>query len=229
MALKQAISNAIKENRKYIGWTTGDQAAEMFKLDKFYNDVMVTHNDASRPSEARYDVGLWTSGRFKNGDGSDRDISNRSAKALERYIGKEATKQAVEELKKNPRGEVNITDLDLKNKGMRNFYDRDLVDAAKQIAKALGVRPPMKTKIVGQDVLENRSDNQYDSWVMELPQAATGNHDEIISRMPLYMPAIETTGDGSNPRAMWEQMKFRSPKFQQFYYTQRKSCICRER
>ena len=216
MALKQAISNAIKENRKYIGWTTGDQAAEMFKLDKFYNDVVVSYNDASRVDEPRYDVGLWTSGRFKDGDGSDRDISNRSAKALERYIGKEATKQAVEKLKKNPRGNVNITDLDLKNKGMRNFYDRDLVDAAKQIAKALGVRPPMKTKIVGQNVLENRSDSQYDSWVMELPQAATGNHDEIISRMPLYMPAIETTGDGSNPRAMWEQMKFRSPKFQNF-------------
>jgi hypothetical protein len=216
MALKQAISNAIKENRKYIGWTTGDQAAEMFKLDKFYNDIVVTYNDASNPSEARYDVGLWTSGSFKNGDGSDRDIFNRSAKVLEQFIGKEATKQAVEELKKNPRGEVNITDLHLKNKGMRNFYDRDLVDAAKQIAKALGVRPPIKTKIVGQNVLENRSDNQYDSWVMELPQAATGNHDEIISRMPLYMPAIETTGDGSNPRAMWEQMKFRSPRFQSF-------------
>ena len=30
---KQAILHAIKENRKFIGWTTGDQAAQMFKLD----------------------------------------------------------------------------------------------------------------------------------------------------------------------------------------------------
>jgi len=145
----------------------------------------------------KYNLGLWKDGNKSDGDGSDKDVYNRSAKGLELWIGKEAAKKAIEQLDKDPNGEVNITNLNLQNQGMRNFYDRDMVEAAKQIAKHLGVRPPIKSKVSGQNVLATRTAT-HSAWVMELPKAKS-NHDEIISRMPLYMPDINPTGDGGKP------------------------------
>ena len=222
LALKQAIAHALAEGREYIAWGTGDSMADLFKKDQFYDKIEVR-----KQVNGKYNIEAWTKNRLTQFRDSNADVShsNLDQKDLAKYIGAEEASLTVDKLKsakpwdskKSSSGlidfdrsvpSVEVLDLEVKNQGMRNFYDRDLPDAAKVIAKQLGVRQPIKSKMASPTGKFN-----HPAWVMELPKKSP----DVLNDLTLYMPDVKAGKlDQKAPRLIWEQMQYRSPKFQNF-------------
>ena len=167
-ALADSIVNAWNEGKKYITWVTGERNAKMNQLDQHFTSVQVQQGfgDMKVLAESR-------SGRIIRKTVKDEE-------ELARVIGKDAAKIAKEKLRQKATGEsVEMADIEVQHLGRRQFYDKKVVEAAKRLAKVMGTRPPMKSKIQ-----LKTPDRTQEVWLMELP--------ETKPELPMYMPDIKT-------------------------------------
>ena len=186
VAFTDAVITAIESGKSYITWTTGDRAASMANLDNSFKSVKVRH----------------TKPKFLNESGSNKYAVNAtdlhgasirksvSEKELYEMIGKDYADIAVEKLGKKDQ-EVELTDVLVPHKGRRLLYDKIIPSVAKRVAKTLGVRPPIKSKIIlEQNAIvpkfgEKAKHKTQEVWLMELPKSF-----EKIHELPLYMPSL---------------------------------------
>lgn len=189
--LTDEIQKAVENGDKYLSWNTGEMSAKMANLDQNFKSV-----------EVRY-----TKSDFINKDGSnlysvtaiknDGITIKRStdAKGLQGLVGKDYSKEAITRLEKNNEvswmNKVELTDIVVPHTGRRILYDKVVVDVAKRMAKIMGTRPPMKSKVIlkrNAVVPERGSKAKAETaevWVMELPESS-----EKLSQLPLYMPSM---------------------------------------
>jgi hypothetical protein len=166
-ALADSITNAWNEGKRFLTWVTGERNAKMNQLDQHFTSVKVQQGfgDMKVLAESK-------SGKYVRKTVKDQD-------ELARVIGKDAAKIAVEKLKFKATGQsVEMADIEVQHLGRRQFYDKKVVEAAKRLAKVMGTRPPIKSKIQ-----LKTPDRAQEVWLMELPESKP--------ELPMYMPDIK--------------------------------------
>ena len=197
--LREAIIQAHKEGKKQIGWATGESSAHLQRSDRFYKEIVIkpTIDDEGRA--------CFSCLRKRIEQNSGRTIMDEIVvipEGLKKEFGEDRADAILEHFRAPATDVVlNLENVEVRSKRMREFYDGDIVKAGKRLAKLLGVKPPRKVKlnvIRADDIGREQGkweDNVGDleSWVMDIP--------EELPAMPRYMPADKAKGDGGNTRS----------------------------
>ena len=139
LAMKQALSEASRDGKDYVAWTTGAQQAERYDLSKQLDAVNV-----GRHSDGKY---------FIEGIRGDETLLRKGGlgeEQLAEHIGKDLAKRAAQDLQKMEGGAYKSyagVDLKVGGEGMVSFYDKELVNELNKYAKQWGVKVeqiPMK-------------------------------------------------------------------------------------
>ena len=139
LAMKQALSEAARDGKDYVAWTTGAQQAERYDLSKQLDAVNV-----GRHSDGKY---------FIEGIRGDETLLRKGGlgeEQLAEHIGKDLAKRAAQDLQKMEGGAYKSyagVDLKVGGEGMVSFYDKELVNELNKYAKQWGVKVeqiPMK-------------------------------------------------------------------------------------
>lgn len=144
LALKKAITHAVKNGYDSISWTPGEAQAARYDLSKQVN--LVSANKQPNGKYLTYIEGKDEGPLFRNRDGfSDNGQKEMTAQELEATIGKEAAEKIING-KPNKEGWIDLRDKDLKvgGQGMKAFYDKMLVDKANAIGKKFGAKVSKK-------------------------------------------------------------------------------------
>lgn len=138
LALKKAITHAVKNGYDSISWTPGEAQAARYDLSKQVN--LVSANKQPNGKYLTYIEGKDEGPLFRNRDGfSDNGQKEMTAQELEATIGKEAAEKIING-KPNKEGWIDLRDKDLKvgGQGMKAFYDKMLVDKMNALVKKHG-------------------------------------------------------------------------------------------
>jgi hypothetical protein len=123
-ALRWAAENGYDE----VAWTTGEQQADRYDLAKQVDSIEI-----SKQQNGSF---IWHA--EKDGKVVAEEVSKNAAE-LEGQIGKDLAKKADEQEPGRYTG-YSGPDLKVGGEGMKAFYDRQMVDIAKKIAKKYGAK-----------------------------------------------------------------------------------------
>jgi hypothetical protein len=126
-ALRKAVKDAIDAGQDRVGITTGARQAERYDLSKQVDRVIYNPESQSFNVYGKNDDLVHT-GRTSNPE------------ELEQYVGKDATKKVLQQLKENPNKPARITGLDLQvgGEGMKKYYDEVYPKYLDKFAKKYG-------------------------------------------------------------------------------------------
>ena len=147
LAFKRALKWAADNGFDSVGWTTGAQQVERYEtslrsaVDEIVWEPMPggfkgTHISANKGGESRMNVTIDERGIVDAADQPGAD-----GKPLEDLVGKEIAKRILAE----PRGTIEEEGLTIGGKGMTDFYDKILVNAANKLGKRFGVKAGLGT------------------------------------------------------------------------------------
>ena len=189
--LTDEIQKAVENGDKYLSWNTGEMSAKMANLDQNFKSVEVRYTKSDFINKDGSNLYAVTA--TKNEGGTIKRSTD--AKGLQGLVGKDYSKEAITRLEKNNvvswMNKVELTDIVVPHTGRRILYDKVVVDVAKRMAKIMGTRPPMKSKVIlkRNAVVPERGGKAKaetaEVWVMELPESS-----EKLSQLPLYMPSM---------------------------------------
>ena len=135
IGLKQALRLAAEGDYNAIGWTTGAHQADRYNLRKHLDKIILRPNPDT--------VSFYIEGRRVGNVDTESLARHAPKERLHEYIGDElAAKVLSGEAKVNEAGWFVFTDLDLDTggEGLRQVYDKDLVNVANSMAKKWGVQ-----------------------------------------------------------------------------------------
>ena len=126
-ALRKAVKDAIDAGQDRVGITTGARQIERYDLSKQVDRVIYNPESQSFNVYGKNDDLVYT-GRASNPE------------ELEQYVGKDATKKVLQQLKENPNKPARITGLDLQvgGEGMKKYYDETYPKYLEKFAKKYG-------------------------------------------------------------------------------------------
>lgn len=189
--LTDEISKAVENGDKYLSWNTGEMSAKMANLDQNFKSVEVRYTKSDFINKDGSNLYAVTA--TKNEGGTIKRSTDE--KGLQELVGKDYSNEAITRLEKNNvvswMNKVELTDIVVPHTGRRILYDKVVVDVAKRMAKIMGTRPPMKSKVILKKnaVVPERGGKAKaetaEVWVMELPESS-----EKLSQLPLYMPSM---------------------------------------
>lgn len=148
LVMKRMIRYAVDNGFDRVAWTTGDEQAERYNLDKFIDRVKLS---VSSGGIGKADMGPFTLGMFRAFDKNGREVHSqfvRDPAELHDVIGKELTEkliaqgpvQGVDAGWGEARRELSGLDLRTGGEGMRAFYDRNLVNITNDLIKKYGAK-----------------------------------------------------------------------------------------
>ena len=128
-ALRKAVKDAIDAGQDRVGITTGARQIERYDLSKQVDRVIYNPESQSFNVYGKNDELVYT-GRTNNPE------------ELEQYVGKDATKKVLQQLKENPNKPARITGLDLQvgGEGMKKYYDDVYPKYLEKFAKKYGAK-----------------------------------------------------------------------------------------
>jgi len=181
LALKKAITEAVKNGYDQISWTPGEAQAARYDLSKQVN--LVSANKQPNGKYLTYIEGKDERPLFRNRDGfSDNGQKEMTAQELEATIGKEAAEKIING-KPNKEGWIDLRDKDLKigGQGMKAFYDKMLVDKMNALTKKYGGKVEQKDlRTVNENSLYKKlKDNDYDPNTVDIQQILSDNGDKL--------------------------------------------------
>ena len=138
LALKRALKYAADNGYERVGITTGARQAERYDLSKQVDRVIYNPESQSFNVYGKNDDLVHT-GRISNPE------------ELEQYVGKDATKKVLQQLKENPNKPARITGLDLQvgGEGMKKYYDEVYPKFLEKYGKKWGAK-------VGETTIETK-------------------------------------------------------------------------
>ena len=152
LALKKAITEAVKNGYDQISWTPGEAQAARYDLSKQLKELQYLKND-----DGTYEI----AGIKSNGDGFNHP-DNVTADKLPDIVGKEMAEKIIKNEGKRARGHPSnggyFDGIDLKvgGQGMKAFYDKMLVDKMNALTKKYGGKvtqselPPKLSNKIGE-------------------------------------------------------------------------------
>ena len=128
IGMKRALRDAVDEGADAIAWTTGEQQAERYSLEKQVEEVK-----AFKREDGTFDFSVKPVGET-----SYKDIDQIPEAKLEDHIGKELAAK----VSAQPAGWQTYSGLDLKvgGEGLKRVYDQMLPAIANDLAKKFGVK-----------------------------------------------------------------------------------------
>ena len=160
-ALRKAVKDAIDAGQDRVGITTGARQAERYDLSKQVDRVIYNPESQSFNVYGKNDDLVYT-GRTSNPE------------ELEQYVGKDATKKVLQQLKENPNKPARITGLDLQvgGEGMKKYYDDVYPKYLEKFAKKYGATVKEVNVKVG------------DEWPFPIEISSDGNQYWLYGRDP---------------------------------------------
>ena len=160
-ALRKAVKDAIDAGQDRVGITTGALQIERYDLSKQVDRVIYNPESQSFNVYGKNDDLVYT-GQTSNPE------------ELEQYVGKDATKKVLQQLKENPNKPARITGLDLQvgGEGMKKYYDDVYPKYLEKFAKKYGATVKEVNVKVG------------DEWPFPIEISSDGNQYWLYGRDP---------------------------------------------
>lgn len=143
LMLKRILREAVEKGYDRVAWTTGEQQAERYALDKHINQA-----SASKVRDGQYYVYLeGKDGRalFEGDNGFSENGNKQMTPAeMESMLGKDLSKRLIEGAdvkvkdEKNPWFDVKGENLKIGGEGMKGFYDKIIPDFLNKYTKKWG-------------------------------------------------------------------------------------------
>ena len=201
--LKKQLAQAIEDGDEVLTWTTGDQQIERYKSAL---RQQVDKIDWVRRPNGKYDIMPMKGGRPVNSSSARSKLEGLSDKELEDTIGTEMARKIRESKGTNAEGQpvdqvtgtLQGDDLTVGGAGMRSFYDREVVETAKKLAKKYGgeyvktelpgtVNPAANKRVALRDqpLVDSLSDAHRDTLWKNAIRGTRGAHRDISAIQPL--------------------------------------------
>jgi hypothetical protein len=138
IGMKRALRDAVDEGADAIAWTTGEQQAKRYSLEKEVEGIE-WEKDAAGEWSVDVDTkqaGLINAAVSPDGVIVSSDESRLNGKPLEDFVGKEIA----EKIMASEKGKLSGEGLKVGGKGLKRVYDQILPAIANDLAKEFGVK-----------------------------------------------------------------------------------------
>lgn len=161
--LKKQLGQAIDNGDEYLAWTTGEQQRDRYASAlKKQVDVIRWY----KTPDGKYSIEPY---KDKNKVGAQYDVSEKD---LDSLLGKEmAGKIRTTPVGEDGYGRLAGDNLTVGGQGMRQFYDKDLLDQAKKVVRQYGGNPETDihmVKVPGTNQMPQQFKNQLDNFHREM-------------------------------------------------------------